>query len=522
MHEVTGRRGPGADLVLHNARILTFDATQPHAEVVAVCGNRILALGAERDLHLFTRPGVALVDCEGGTVVPGFNDAHCHAIALAIGLLGVDCSPGAVRSVAEVQARIGRRAEQTGEGRWIRATGYDDSRLVERRAPTRWELDQAAPRHPVVLVHATGQSCVLNTAALQLAGIAGSSPGSPESGIGRDPRTGEPTGLVSGRDDRVARAIPPPDADEIERGMALANRAYLSQGITSLQDASWTNGWRQWQLWQRLVGRGVVSPRVSMLAGTESLDRFREAGLCTGSGDERLRLGAFKLALDESTGCPDPPQGDVNDLALRAQEAGFQVAFHVSDVRMLEASLAAIAFVRERSAREAPGFRLEHCAVCPPRLLPRLKASRAIVVTQPAFLRGLGGRYLEDASPHQIGWFCPIGSFRRLGIEVAFGSDSPLVTSDPLTAIETAVTRQTEAGRSMAPREAIAALDALEMYTRMGARASLEADAKGSIGPGKLADLVVLSRDLTEVAAEELSTVKVVRTIIDGSVAWEA
>ncbi|MFN8627540.1 MAG: amidohydrolase [Candidatus Binatia bacterium] len=516
----------GADLVLHNARVLTFDRTQSHADLVAVRGDRILAVATADDLPLFARPGVTLLDCEGATLIPGFNDAHCHPLALAINLLSVDCSPASVHSIAELEARIRQRAGQTVEGAWIRAVGYDDARLAEGRAPTRWELDRAAPRHPVVLVHATGQSCVLNSAALHLAGIATPAPDAAAGGICRDSRSGEPTGLVSGRQDRVARAIPAPDADEIERGMALANRTYLAQGITSLQDTSWTNGWRHWQLWQRLVV-AAVAPRVAMMVGTESLDRFRDAGLATGSGDSRLRLGALKLALDESTGVRHPPRDEVESLALRAHEAGFQVAFHVSDIRMLEVALAAIAVVRAHCARrahhacDAVGFRLEHCAICPPRLLSRVRASRAMVVTQPAFVRGFGARYTEDAAAHQIGWFCPIGSLRRHDIAVAFGSDSPLVSSDPLAGIHAAVTRRTDTGRSVDPRQAITALDALEMYTIAGAQASLEADEKGSISPGKLADLALLDRDPTRIAAEELPAVKVLRTIVGGRVVWQ-
>ncbi|MBP1685156.1 MAG: hypothetical protein H6Q33_1299 [Deltaproteobacteria bacterium] len=528
MSKAVATRASGADLVLHNARVLTFDDAHPHAELVAVRGDRILAVAAACDLPLFARPGVELLDCAGATVMPGFNDAHCHPIGLALSLLAVDCSPPAARSIAELQARIRERAERSAEGCWIRAAGFDDASLAEGRPPTRWELDHAAPRHPVVLVHATGQRCVLNSAALHLAGITASGPGSVEGGIRRDLRTGEPTGLVIGREERVARAIPSPDADEIARGMARANRIYLAQGITSLQDTSWTNGLQQWQLWQRLVAGGAVAPRVSMMAGTESLERFGAAGLATGSGNGSLRLGALKLALDESTGASHPPRAEVNDLALRAHHAGFQVAFHVSDARMLEVSLAAIAFVRAHcrvhphGACDAPGFRLEHCAVCPPGLLPKVQASRAIVVTQPAFLTGFGGRYLDAASAQQIGWFCPIGSLRQRGIDVAFGSDSPLLSSDPLAGIQAAVVRRTDTGRPLAPREAIATRDAIAMYTVAGARASLEADQKGSIRPGKLADLVLLDRDPTQVAAEELSTVKVLRTIVGGRRVWEA
>lgn len=516
------------DLVLHNLRLLSCDDARREAGLVAIRGDRILAIAPERELALFAGRGVRLLNCEGATAVPGFNDAHCHPMSLAISLLAVDCSSPTVRSIPELQARIRERADRTPTEVWIRATGFDEVLLAEGRPPTRQELDHATSRHPVVLVHATGQSCVLNSSALHLAGISTSVPDCTEQGIRLDPDTGEPTGLVVGRQDRIARAIPPPGAAELERGMRQASLTCLAQGITSVQDTSWTNGWPQWQLWHRLVAAGAVGPRVSMMAGTESLGTFREAGVATGDGDRQLRLGAFKLALDESTGVAHPPRAAINELALAAHEAGFQLAFHVSDPWMLEVSLAAIAFVRRRCRRHAPGtcnspgFRLEHCIVCPPDLLGRVRASRATVVTQPAFMQRFGASYAEATLPEQTGWFCPLASLRQHGIDVAFGSDAPLVGSNPFTGIQAAVTRQTGAGQMLDLRQAVATRDALEMYTAAGARASLEADDKGTIRAGMLADLALLDRDPTQLAAGELSSVQVLRTIVGGRVLWEA
>lgn len=509
--------GITADLILYNANVITLELERPRAEMVAIEGSRVLAVGSNDDLSLFKGAGTKLSDCGGGTVVPGFNDAHCHPIAHAISVLSVDCSPKAVKDIADIQARIRYRAAQTSEGKWIRAAYYDEFHLQERRPPNRWELDQAAPRHPVVLVHSTGQSCVLNSLALRLAGITRDTPA-----IHRDPETCEPDGLIPGRNEQVARAIPPWDEEDLEEGMKLVNREYLSHGITSLHDTSWTNGLRHWQLWQRFIERGIVSSRVSMLVGTEFLDEFQRVGLLMGSGGNRLRVGGMKLALDESSGCPHPPQEDINRLALQACEAGFPVAFHVSDIPILEASLAAIKFVCQQVPEAEHRFRLEHCPICPPGLLLRLRASRAIVVTQPSLLYCLGQRYQEDVSPDQTGWLWPIGSFRRFGVKVAFSSDSPLVTSNPLIGLYAAVTRQTETGQKLAPQEGISALEALRMYTMGGAHASFEEGVKGSIRPGKLADLVVLNGDPTQSVAEQPGDLRVVQTIIDGKVVWES
>ncbi|MFC1925891.1 amidohydrolase [Chloroflexota bacterium] len=513
--------GNTADLILHNAQVITLDPEQPYADLVAIRGNRILAAGHKGDLGLFKGAETELVDCAGGTVIPGFNDAHCHPFSLAVSLLGVDCSPEAVKNIAEIQSRIRHRAEKSGEGKWIRAAGYDEFHLQEKRPPNRWELDQVSPRHPVILTHYTAGSCVLNSLALQMVGITGDTPESSGSLIHRDPETGQPNGVISGRNEHAERAIPPLDEGEIEQGMKLVNREYLSHGITSIQDATWTNGRHRWQTWQRLVEREIVSSRVSMLLGTQSLEEFQNAGLSMDGDRSRLRVGGVKLALDESTGCPHPSQEDIDRHALKALGAGYQVAFHVSDVYTLQAALSAIKFLSQQAPAAEHRFRLEHCSFCPPDLLLMVKASQAIVVTQPAFLYYMGDKYREEVLTRQAGWLWPVGSFHRWGVKTAFSSDSPLVTSNPLTGIYAAVTRKTETGQKLAPQESISPLEALKMYTLWGAYASSEEEEKGSISPGKLADLAVLSDDPLQKDPEELRGLNVIRTIIDGKVIWE-
>lgn len=165
--------------------------------------------------------------------------------------------------------------------------------------------------------------------------------------------------------------------------------------------------------------------------------------------------------------------------------------------------------------------RLEHCAVCPPELLSRLKASQAVVVCQPSFLYYSGERYLRGVSPAQLGWLFPTGSFHQHGIKVAASSDSPMVSCNPMVGIYAAVTRKTETGQTLSPQNSISALKALKMYTLGGAYASFEEDVKGAIGPGKLADLVVLSGDPTQASPDEIKAIEAMLTIIDGKVVWE-
>lgn len=510
-----------ADLILYNARVIALAQPEANPELVAIRGNRILMVGRNDSLELFQGRGTRLIDCGGMTVVPGFNDAHCHPLAFAATLLHVDCSPDSVKDIRGIQARIRERAELMPQGKWVRAANYDESLLAGHRSPTRWELDEACSLHPVVLTHRSGHNCVLNSLALRLAGITRDTADLPGGTIYREAETGEPNGLISGRNERVEQAIPPLDETELEQGVRLADREYLSLGITSLQDTTWSNGLRHWQTYQRIVGRGSLSPRVCMLIGHEALEEFHQAGLLMGSGDSRLCLGGMKLALDESIGLPHPDQDELSYHALRGHKAGFQIAFHVSDVQSLRAALAAIGFLQQQLPGADRRHRLEHCAVCPPDLLGRLAASGAMVVCQPSFLYYHGQRYLEGVPSGQLGWLYPIGALRRYGVKVAASSDSPLVSCNPLLGIYAAVTRRTETGQTLSPQHAVSVEEALRMYTLGGAYASFEEEIKGTISPGKLADLVVLSDDPTGVAPEAIKDIQVMQTIIDGKVAWE-
>jgi len=511
-----------ADLVLYNARVITLNERQPEAELVAIEGNKILHVGGKNDPGLFKGTKAGLIDCEGRTVVPGFNDAHCHPLSLAVTLLHVDCSPSAVQSIAGIQACVRRQAEKAPRGKWVRAAQYNESLLAEKRPPNRRELDEAAPDHPVILIHYSGGTCVLNSLALQLAGITRETP-EPQGGhIGRDPVTGEPDGLICGSNEHVEKGVPPFDQEELERGVRLAGQEYLSCGITSLQDTGWDNGPGHWQAFQRIKEQeGLLPVRVSMMIGSDALEEFKSGGLAMGSGDSRLRLGGVKIALDESTGCPHPPQEDLNYHALRAHQAGFQIAFHVNDLYTLKAALASLDFVLKKISRPDHRHRLEHCAICSPELLPELRKIGAMVVTQPPFLYYGGEEYFKTISPDLLHWLYPMGSFHKQGLKIAASSDSPMMPCNPLTGIYTAVTRRTESGRVLSPDEGVSPLEVLKMYTLWAAYASFEDGIKGSISPGKLADLVVLSGDPVQVAPEEIKEIKVLMTIVDGQVRWE-
>jgi len=512
---------PTADLLLHNARVITLDQSQPKAAIVAIKGNRILQVGREEDVGFFKGAKTRVIDCQGITIVPGFNDAHCHPIGLAVSLLSVDCTPSSVRSIAELQAKIRQRAEQTPEGKWIRATGYNEFYLAEKRHPNRWDLDKAAPHHPVKLSHRSGHACVLNSLALKLLGISGETP-EPSGGImERDLETGEPNGLLFEMNPYVEESMPFLSEDELEKGVGLANEEFLSYGITSLQDATWSDGLKRWQILRGFKEREKLAPRVSMMIGIDEIEEFKQGGLSRGSGDSQLRLGGVKVILQTTTGPLNPPQEELNQLVQKAHQAGFQLALHAVEENTVEAAITALECALCQVPKPDHRHRLEHCSVCPPHLAQRLKDMRAIVVTQPSFIYYSGERYLATVPPADLKCLYPIGSLLASGVKVAASSDAPVVPPNPLVGIYAAVTRATETGQTLMPQEGISRLEALKMYTLEAAYASFEEGVKGCLTPGRLADLVVLSDDPIEVPPEEIKEIEVVTTIVDGKVVWQ-
>jgi len=507
-----------ADLILRHMADQRLGRHAEPKELIAVRGNRIAYVGTIDALGELSGPNTRVIDCQGGMVLPGFNDAHCHPFAFALSHIYLDCSKA--RCIGDILAILRGPAGATNRQKWLRAAQVDVSSLAEKRLPYCGELDQVVADRPLLLVERSGQHCALNTRALALSGIDENTADAENESIGREPASRKPNGIVSGNSERIARAIPPPTDEEIQVGMRQANQVYLSLGITSLQDTSWSNAYRHWRAWQDFKQRGLLAPRLTMLAGYEALAEFADSGLRTGSGNLHLRLGAMKIALDESSGMTSPTQEDLDQAALRIHLAGFQLSFHVPDVELLQMSLKALAFVREMAFTPCTRPRFEHCPVCPPGLLPALAESGAIVVSQPNLLHQTGPVYLRQISPEQFKWVYPYRSFLAHDIPLAFSSDAPLTSCDPFQAIQTALTRTVSGGEKLAIQEQLAPFEAIDAYTVAGAYAAGEEQEKGRLTAGHLADLIVVNTH-GESLPEHFGSAEVVMTLIDGKVVWE-
>lgn len=512
-----------ADLILKNANVITVDPVQPGAELVATRGDTILLVGANERLEELKGASTRIIDCQGRTVVPGFNDAHCHIFSFLRKLLGVDLSPSSVHSISDIKAAIRHKAQDTPPGDWITGTDYNEFYLDEKRHPTRWDIDEVAPDHPIILSHRSLHACVLNSRALFLAGITRETPEPPGALIARDLTDGEPNGLLFEMLGHIREKVMPSlTEEELTRGAILANKHYISQGITSLQDATYVNDLKRWQHYIRFKDNGILKSRVSMMVGVETMKQFQEAGLSFGSGDNRLRLGGVKIVPSRVSGQLHPPQPELNEQVLNAHRGGFQLAIHAIQESTVEAAITALEYATSQLPQAGRRHRIEHCSECPPHLLNRLIELQAVIATQPPFIHYSGERYLVTVPSTQLQWLYRIKSFLDSGLVVAGSSDSPIVSNNPLVGMYAAVTRQAESGQQLLPHECISASQSLALYTINGAYASFEESIKGSITPGKLADMVLVSSDPTRSPPEQIKDIRVEMTIIGGKVVWEA
>jgi predicted amidohydrolase YtcJ len=506
------------DLILSNAHVITMDPAHPSAELIAVERGRISFVGDNGNLGALKRPGTRIIDCDGKTLIPGFVDGHCHVQAFAESLVSLDLSPRAkVSSIQDIQDRIRDCSSKLPAGHWIRGKSYNEFYLAEKRHPNRWDLDAAAPFHPVKLTHRSGHAHVLSSLALELAGIGEETGDPPEGLIDRDPNTGLPTGILLGFGGYLAGKIPPLDSIEMERGVASASQKLLSYGVTSVQDASFANGPEQWRRFEHWKTLGIFRPRITMMTGFNTFSRGAHKSCFTPLNPSDLRLGSVKVIADEVTGSLRPSQEELNEEVAAIHAAGSQVAIHAIEETVIEAAANAIEFSLRKIPRQDHRHRIEHCSICPPNLLRRLAGLGVAIVTQPSFIYCSGDRYLETVPRDQQEHLYPFGAMLEHGLLVGAGSDSPIVDPNPWVSIYAAVTRRSESGSALA-QQRTRVFDAIRMHTAMAAAAGFEEGIKGSLSPGKFADIVMLSENPLAVDAEQLKDVQVMMTVLGGSI----
>jgi predicted amidohydrolase YtcJ len=509
-------------LILFNANVITLDPKKKSAQLVAIHKNRVQAVTTNSALGQLKQKTTQVIDCLGKTLLPGFCDAHMHLQASAAGLMSLDLSHRkSIRSISDIQSAIKKFSKNLAPGTWIRARGYHEFHLAEKRHPTRRDLDMAAPEHPVKLTHQSTHACVLNSKALDHAGITRYTPDPPGGLIDRDLTTGDPNGVLFEMNDYLSRRIPPLDEAELIHGVRSVNQQLLSLGITSIHEASSNNDGAQWQTLCALKEKEYVVPRVSMMLGLKGFENKGIDNLSCPVGPDQLRLGPVKIILDETSGQLYPSQSKLNQSVLAIHQRGLQVAIHAIEENAVASAGSAIAHALKKFPRADHRHRIEHCSVCPPPLANHLASLGIMVVTQPSFIYYNGQRYRHTVPQAQLPYLYPIRTLQNEGLTVAAGSDTPIVPPNPMIGIHAAVTRTSETFDVLSKKEAVTPLEALRMYTQHAAKATFEEHSKGSITPGKFADLILVNDDPTAIPPDEIKHLEVEMTIVDGRIVWK-
>ncbi len=525
------------DLILHNGKIFTADALLSTFSAVAVRDDRIVALGWDGLLDQYR--AARTVDLAGKLVVPGFIDTHIHISGDPerwVDLAGLD-------NMAELKARVSRKAERLGSGEWITGYGWSEDELTERRRPLRWDLDDAAPVNPVVLTRAGGHSSVASSLALEAAGLTPETE-TPAGAIIEVDDQGRMNGILrEGAQGLVSRLVPDPTPEELRVSFVQNLRNLLGLGITSLIQAGvgergFTNWEEVYAEFQGELPRAAVQVRVRAPAerAIETLTRF---GRKTGDGNEWLRVGAMKFFVDggytgaaawtlESykgqpgyfgTGALIDADG-MYRMSKAAHDMGWQMGFHTIGDAAIEMTVKAWSRVIEESPRVDHRHYLNHFTVRPPAETMQQMASHNIhIAQQPNFTYTLEGRYAEHLEGERYETNNPIRSPMRHGVFVALGSD--ILPIGPMVGLYAAVTRKGMSGAVVGPGEALTMPEAIVAYTRLAAYLTFEEDIKGSLEIGKLADMVVLSQDLLTIDPERTMDTDVEMTILGGTVVYE-
>jgi predicted amidohydrolase YtcJ len=375
--------------------------------------------------------------------------------------------------------------------------------------------------HPIKLTHRSGRAYVLNSLGLKLVGISKETADPSEGLIDRDVGTGEPTGLLYGMGDYLGKTIPRLELNQIELGIKLADSELCALGITSIHDASPRNNLDRWKLVQRWKKKGLLKPRVRMMLGKEGFEEYQRHRFPAQVDENQVSLKGAKIIVHETTGRLTPTQEELNEMVLEIHRSGFQAVLHAIEGKTIDAACDAVEYALKKSPRSDHRHRIEHCSVCPSLLAKRIASLEIMVVTQPSFIFYNGDRYLRKVPNSNLKHLYPIATLIRNGVKVAGSSDCPIAPPNPLIGIHSAISRRTERGHSILPEEGISPVEAIKMYTEHAARAGFEENLKGSITPGKLADLVVLNGDPTKLPADEVKDVEAEMTILNGEVVWD-
>ena len=533
---------PAADLIIVNANVRTMTAPQPAAEAIAILGRRIIAVGADDEIKKLSGTNTRTIDAQGRLVLPGFNDAHVHFMSGGFQLSSVDLRDA--KSPDEFAQRIRDFAAKVPPGRWITGGDWDHESWAEANLPTKELIDRYTPNTPVFVNRLDIHMALANSVALKLAGVTRATK-DPDGGvIVRDPTTGEPTGVLKdAAQSFVWKVIPTPSfAEKLSAARAATNHA-ASLGVTSVQDMS---SGVDVGVYQTLLDREELKTRIYAIWPLPSWDRLARTGVRAHFGSAMLRTGGLKGFADGSLGSttalffdpyPDAPNtsgipsdemfpdGAMLERVRGADQAGLQVLIHAIGDRANDQVLSIYEQVAREDGERDRRFRIEHAQHLRAQDIARFARNQVIASMQPYHAID-DGRWAEKRiGPQRAQTTYACRSLLDADVTLAFGTDWTVAPLNPMLSIYAAVTRRTLDGQRPAgwvPEQKISVEEAVRAYTVGSAYAEFQENEKGIIAPGKLADIVIVSQDIFKIDPKEIETAKVVMTIMDGRVVYEA
>lgn len=522
------------DTILYNGRVLTMGATQREVEALALAGSRVFATGTSAEMLQLAGSGARHVDLGGKRVTPGFNDAHSHPCDAGVALLTQ--VPLEKDSIADIQAAIRVKALGTPPGEWIVGFLYDDTKTP--RPLERADLDAAAPEHPVVVQHRGGHTAFVNSRALALVRIEENSPDPPHGKYFRD-STGHHNGRVAEDATQAVLelAVKAPSREDYRKGAALISKRFASRGITSACEADGSP--ETLQAYQDARDAGELTGRFYSHIDFSQLDKMLAAGIHTGFGDEWVRVGAVKLFADgsisERTALLSEPYAGLGDYrgigrasretlyeqARKAYLAGWQVGTHANGDVAIDTILGVYEQLQREFPRRDARLRIEHCTLITPDLVRRIKAAGVIPLPFAGYVF-FHGEKMHFYGEERLQRMFAMRDFLDAGIKAAPGSDYTASPAEPMLWLRSEVTRADASGHVWGERQRITVEEAIRCSTVHGAYATFEENLKGSLEPGRLADLVVWDHDLLTIDPGSFLSVKPERTMLGGRWVYEA
>jgi predicted amidohydrolase YtcJ len=531
---------PAADLIITNAKVWTVDKAHPTAQAVAVLGDRIVAVGSNADVNVWRGHDTKVIDAGGKLLLPGFNDAHVHFVSGGLQLESVQLNDAT--SKQEFTRRIAAQAKKTPKGEWIQGGDWDETKWSPLSLPTKELIDSVTPDNPVFVSRYDGHSALANSAALRLAGITLQTPDPPGGVIVRDAQ-GNPTGdLKDAATDIVFKVIPPISHEQRLRAVRRALEYAASVGVTSVQNMD--PDYADIAAYAELLQNGELTTRIYAAPLIDQVDDQVKIGIRHAFGGPFLRIGAVKAFADGSLGSrtayffepfsDEPgnhgllgeemqPLSLMRDRMMKADAAGLQICTHAIGDQAISIVLDLYADVVKAHGQMDRRLRIEHAQHMAAKDFDRFAQLNVIASVQPYHAID-DGRWAEGYIGHdRASRTYAFRTFLNHGVHLAFGTDWDVAPLNPLSTIYAAVTRATLDGKNpngWFSEQKLTVAEAVEAYTMGSAYAEFQENVKGSITPGKLADMVVLSEDIFSIDPAKIRDVKVLKTVVGGKVVW--